>query len=304
MRHIALCLTLLMCMACDGQSLKPAAEFNQDAQQSYSQSWHSLLDPDLTEWDNYLSYKFEPGYDGKKPGREPIGLNQPKGDDVFSTFDDNGETVLRISGEVYGAITTRSTYRNYHLKLKVKWGEIKWPPRQDLLKDSGILYYSVGPYGAEYWRSWMQSQEFQIMEGHMGDYWSQATSAMDVRAYKPEYIMNPIASTTQPFLSVGHDETIQGLVIRSDHHESPTGEWTELELICFEGQSLHIVNGHIVMVLKNSRYEKDGQIIPLNEGKIQLQSEAAEVFYKDIKIKEIKALQPEHAALFHNDAVD
>ncbi len=42
----------------------------------------------------------------------------------------------------------------------------------------------------------MLSQELQIMEGHMGDYWCQVTSAMDIRAYTPEYIMKPIASAT------------------------------------------------------------------------------------------------------------
>ncbi len=292
MRFIIIFLISLSCVACQAPSSSQQQVTNN------AEQWDLLLDPELTRWDNYLSYRFEPGYDGSKPNADPIGLNQPKGDDVFSTFEENGETILRISGEVYGAITTQAEYRNYHLKLKVKWGDIKWNPRKELLKDSGILYHSVGPHGAEYWRSWMQGQELQIMEGHMGDYWSQATSAMDVRAYTPEYIMNPVGSTDQPFLSVGHKEDIKGLVIRSDNHESDAGEWTEIELICFEGQSLHIVNGHVVMVLKNSRYEKEGKIIPLVEGKIQLQSEAAEVFYKDIEVQKIQKLAPEHQALF------
>ena len=295
MRFIILFFILFSCVACQAQiaNEKPITNNIEQIEQ-----WDLLLDPDLTRWDNYLSYRFEPGYDGSKPSTDPIGLNQPKGDDVFSTFEEDGETILRISGEVYGSIITQNVYRNYHLRLKVKWGDIKWNPRKELLKDSGILYHSVGPHGAEYWRSWMQGQELQIMEGHMGDYWSQATSAMDVRAYTPEYIMNPVGSTDQPFLSVGHKEDVKGLVIRSNNHESEVGEWTEIELISFEGQSLHIVNGHVVMVLKNSRYEKEGKVIPLAEGKIQLQSEAAEVFYKDIKVRNLQRLAPEHQALF------
>ena len=39
------------------------------------------------------------------------------------------------------------------------------------------------------------------------------------------------------------------------------------------------------MVLKNSRYVENGNKIPMNKGKIQLQSEAAEVYFKEIKIK-------------------
>ncbi len=258
--------------------------------------WQPLLDTALTQWDNYLSYRFEPGYDGTEPDDAPIGLNQPEGDRVFSTMMFEDEVVLRVSGEIYGAVISKQQYRNYHLRLQVRWGEQKWDPRKDLLRDSGILYHSVGPHGAEWWRSWMQAQEFQVMEGHMGDYWSQATSAMDVRAYQPEYIMNPVASLTQPFLKVGHGEDIAGLVIRSDNHESES-DWTMLELICFEGQSLHIVNGSVVMVLKNSRYEKDGVVVPLDEGKIQIQSEGAEVFYKDIEIRSIDSLAEAHQGL-------
>jgi len=39
-------------------------------------------------------------------------------------------------------------------------------------------------------------------------------------------------------------------------------------LICYEGKSLHIVNGHVVMILKNSRYVENGKEIPLEKGKI------------------------------------
>ena len=172
--------------------------------------WTPLLDANLSQWDSYLSYRFKPGYSGEKPEEDPIGLNQPEAAEIFSIEQENDETVLKITGEIYGALISKKTYRNYHLKLKVRWGDKKWPPRTQLLKDSGILYHSIGPYGADYWRSWMLGQELQIMRGHMGDYWSQITSAMDVRAFTPEYIMNPIASTTEPFLSVGFEQDIQG----------------------------------------------------------------------------------------------
>lgn len=73
---------------------------------------------------------------------------------------------------------------------------------------------------------------------------------------------------------------IQGFVLSKDNFEKPAGECNTLELICFEGQNLHIVNGHVVMVLKNSRYLKDGVSTSLVEGKIQWQSAAVEISYK------------------------
>jgi hypothetical protein len=40
-------------------------------------------------------------------------------------------------------------------------------------RDSGLLYHSVGKYGADY-GAWMRSQEFQIEETNTGDYWGVA----------------------------------------------------------------------------------------------------------------------------------
>jgi len=267
------------------------------------EGWTNLLDEELSQWDRYLSFAFKPGYDGSAPRDEngkliaPIGPN-PAGYDVFTAHTNGGETILRVSGEYYGALTTKASYRNYHLRLKFKWGEDIYDPRKALLKDSGILYHAQGPDGAEHWRSWKLSQEFQIMQGHLGDYWSQANSAIDIRAFIPEYIMSPAADLSQDFISVGEGQDIKGYVMRSANYEIPN-DWNTLELITFEGQSLHIVNGQIVMALKNSRYiDKNGQAVPLNEGQIQLQSEAAELFYKDIAIKEISILPPEYEAIF------
>lgn len=268
----------------------------------FSFSWHygqsssiNLLDNGLSQWDIYLSYSYPEGYNGEIPkdakGNDlpPIGLNKD-GFNVFTMSEENGAPVLRVSGEYYGCVVSRQEFENYHLSLKVKWGDIKWHPRKHLLKDSGILYHSIGPHGAESWRSWMLSQEFQVMQGHMGDFWSQANSAIDIRAYLPEYIMNPVADKSQNFLSMGKGEEIKGYCMRSANHEKPHGEWNTLELICFENKSIHIVNGEVVMILQNSRYVKNGEKVPLQKGKIQLQSEAAEVFYKDIHIKNLNSL--------------
>lgn len=263
--------------------------------QNQEDEWTSLLDEDLSQWDNYLSFRYPENYQGEQPKDEagnfipPIGLNQDHYG-VFTVIKESNEPVLKVSGEIYGCVVTKQEYANYHFRLKVKWGDKKWHPRKNLLKDSGILYHSIGPHGAEGWRSWMLSQEFQIMEGHFGDFWNQANSAIDIRAFTPEYIMNPVADKSQPFLSLGAGEEIPGYCMRSANYEKPHGEWNTLELICFENKSIHIVNGEVVMILRNSRYVEDGEKIPMNKGKIQLQSEATELYYKDIEIRNLEAL--------------
>ncbi len=266
--------------------------------------WESLVDTELSHWDSYLSYQHQKGYKGGVPKDEngndipPIGMNNPDYD-VFTTIQEGDETVIRVSGEYYGALITKSEYQNYHLQLKYKWGNLKWVVRKDMLMDSGILYHSIGESGVDYWRSWMLSQEFQLMEGHTGDFWSQITSSMDVRAYKPESRIVPLAHAAQDFITIGQGGGYGGYCMRSDNNENAIDEWNTLDLYCFEGKSLHVVNGEVVMILQNSRYvDKNGETKPLIKGKIQLQSEAAELFFKDIKIRELESLSNEQKALF------
>ncbi len=265
--------------------------------------WKDLLDKDHSQWETYLSYRHSESYHGEIPVDEngkdikPIGYNRDSSQ-VFTVLMDKDEPILRVSGEVYGCIFTKAEYQDYHLKLKVKWGNRKYVPRTAKLRDSGILYHSIGESGVDYWRAWMLSQEFQIMEGHMGDYWNISTSVIDIRAFLHEGQMNSVASETQSFLPFGSSRNVQGYCMRSADYESPFGEWTTLELICVGDKSLHIVNGHVVMVLKNSAYTKDGKTIPLAKGKIQLQSDGAEVFFKDIRIKPVSTVPPEYNKLF------
>ncbi len=76
---------------------------------------------------------------------------------------EDGKPVTESVGEIYGCIFTKESFENYHLRLKVKWGEKKWVPRIDEYRIPG-LYHSQGECGVDYWRSWMLSQEFQIIE--------------------------------------------------------------------------------------------------------------------------------------------
>ena len=267
-------------------------------------NWEELIDASLTNWDTYLSYKHQPGYDGSIPknkdGEEiaPIGLNDSLYN-VFTTFKEGEDVLIKNTGEYYGCLITKKEYANYHFQLKYKWGNKKWAYRKNLLKDSGILYHSVGPMAVEYWRSWMLSQEFQIMEGHTGDFWSQANSAIDIRAYKPESVLDPMAHESQDFITLSMNSPYRNYCLRSGNYEKPHDEWNTLDLYCFEDKSLHVVNGEVVMILKNSRYiGKDGKDVPLTKGKIQLQSEAAEIFFKDIKIRKIDSLTQKQSKLF------
>ncbi|QJX47593.1 DUF1080 domain-containing protein [Hymenobacter taeanensis] len=267
--------------------------------------WEPLLDKNLSKWQTYQSYRHQLGYKGQQPtdaqGKllTPIGYNKNEAN-VFSVMMQAGEPVLRISGEIYGCVFTKQDFTNYHLKLKVKWGTKKWVPRLDEPLDSGILYNSQGKCGVDYWRSWMLSQEFQVSEGQrgnaMGDFWCIANSTANIKAAynktKDTLRYNPKAAP----VTMGRGGP--GFCQASGNYEVPNGQWNELELINVNGRSIHIVNGHVVLAVDNSGAVVNGQRQPLTHGKIQLQSEAAEVFYKDILIKPLDAMPTQYATYF------
>jgi hypothetical protein len=72
--------------------------------------------------------------------------------------------------------------------------------------------------------------------------------------------------------------------------EKPTGEWNAIDLYCFGDTSVHVVNGKVVMVLYNLREPDGTSDKALTKGKIQIQSEGAEVFYRNLEVEAITRL--------------
>jgi hypothetical protein len=248
--------------------------------------WKPLFNgKNLSGWDTYLG----PKYDSitNKNGIIPIGLNIDPSK-VFTVVRMGDENVIRISGENFGGISTVRTYENYHLQLQFKWGQLKWAPRKNAKKDSGLMNHAVGPHGAD-GGNWMRSHEFQIEEGDCGDYWGCAGAIFDISAQKDQnnsYIYNEKGDlmTFSTISSSGRH------CIKFPDAEKPAGEWNTLDLYCFGATSVHIVNGVVNMVLHNSRQFDAGNETPLTKGKIQIQSEGSEVFYRNIRICSIDKL--------------
>ncbi len=83
--------------------------------------------------------------------------------------------------------------------------------------------------------------------------------------------------------------------VRLADFEKPAGEWNTIELVCTGGDSIHVVNGHVVMRLKDARRKGDyGDWLPLSEGRICLQTEGAEIYYREVEIRPITAVPAEY----------
>ena len=261
----------------------------QQSTEKEKEEWEDLLNgKDLSGWDTYLGPKYnatEEQMNGTIHGLN----NDPE--HVFSMVEEDSQPALRISGSDYGGISTVKEFDNFHLRLEFKWGKEKWAPRKNEIRDSGILYYAVGPHGADY-GSWMRSQEFQIEEGDCGDYWGVAGGIFDIRAAKNEkdqFVYDKAAERR----TFSEDSENGRRCIKNPDAEKTSGEWNTIDLYSFNGTSVHMVNGVVNMILENSRQLDDGVETPLVKGKIQIQSEGAEVFYKNIRIKSIDEIPSE-----------
>jgi 3-keto-disaccharide hydrolase len=228
---------------------------------------------------------------------EPIG----SGRDPLRVFtvlrDVDGRPAIRISGEVFGELRSKGSFKDYHLKLQFKWGDKKWPPRDRPAtpRDSGLLYHVHAPPGLA-GRTWARSIELQIQEHDVGDLYA-VGSAIAVRA-KPRAGTQPALYDYDPageWTFFSQSQGASGRCIKQPDNEQPTGEWNTVELIAFREDAIHIVNGKVVMRL-HGPMRIDGDVpAPVTSGPIILQSEGAEVFFRDIEIRSMTAIPPEFA---------
>ena len=71
------------------------------------------------------------------------------------------------------------------------------------------------------------------------------------------------------------------------------GEWNVCEVVAWGNTALHLLNGKVVLALSNPRHRDAHGEQRLTHGKIQLQSEAAEIFYRKVEVQPIECLPAE-----------
>lgn len=166
--------------------------------------------------------------------------------------------MLHITGQEFGYISTEKSYKDFHLVVEFKWGTKKYPPRaaDSTKRDNGICFFvPVDDKDVV----WPKSVECQIQEGDVGDIWliGYTTVVVDGKRTTPKDYNR---------------------VQKKKDGEKPTGEWNRVEVIANKGKIKYIVNGVVV---------NEAESPSVTEGKILIQSEGAETYYRKIEITEL-----------------
>lgn len=182
------------------------------------------------------------------------------------------------SRQAQAYIETASDYRDYRISLEYKWGSKKFPPRMDLVRDAGLIYHSYNK--PEF--NWPHGVEAQIQEGDTGDLW--AISARATSTILPQTLRYaPLAEGGVPVMvgTLGSFERIRHGAL----NELP--EWNTLEVIVRGDSATHIVNGFVNLRATGlkSWNAASKRWVPLTRGKIVLQAEYAELYYRNIRIR-------------------
>lgn len=177
--------------------------------------------------------------------------------------------------QTFAGLYTRKSYSDYRLMLEYKWGEKKFEPRHESVRDAGVLFHVIRkdvfwPYGVE----------LQIQEGDTGDIWVIGTQA-SARVHR----INGNYDAKGTLMTKGTTEEIYNRFPRSYSWEVPG--WNKIEIEVVGDHARYWVNGHLVNEAMAMKYWSDekGTWEPLLSGSILLQAEGSEIFYRNIYLK-------------------
>ncbi|MDQ3623923.1 MAG: DUF1080 domain-containing protein, partial [Verrucomicrobiota bacterium] len=221
-----------------------------------------------------------------------INARQEPHDDPTQVWTFLPDGSLRISGRGYGYVATKESYRDYHLVLEYKWGEKTWGKRESAARDNGILLHAHGPHGA-YGGTWMAGIEAQIIEGGTGDILVLSPKLADgtelTTSLASEFSLDrdkekiwkkgaPRQQVTAGRINWEKrdvDWADRKGFRGQDDVDSPSGQWNRLEVVAKGDTLQYLVNGVLVNEAFDARPD---------EGRVLLQSEAAEMFVRRFEL--------------------
>ncbi len=207
-------------------------------------------------------------------------------DGVIHVYKDQPEGIEVPSGY----ISSDSEYAFYDLRFDYKWGTKRFKPCAKERRDAGLIYHIVGRDGV-----WPRCIECQVQENDVGDCYTvmgaQVATSVEMVTVDtpggpkklPQYKPAANGGEAKTVGSAGINRIIKS---KTPEHEG----WNTVEVIVRGSEGArHIVNGQTVFEAKDLRQlAKDKKTWePLAHGRIALQSEFAEIYYRNIEIRAI-----------------
>ena len=186
----------------------------------------------------------------------------------------------------FGHLATKRSYADYHLRLDFRWGSRRFAPRTLAKRNSGLLYHMAPIRNVLY----PDCVEFQFEEGDLGD-----AIVINARAVEgPNLGGTPVWPTYPPFIPRTYGPVLEfGGITRQWYRKVSDFEirdgWNTIDLIAFDDQAAHLVNGRIVTTLFGLINKPvEGQApVPLKSGRIALELEGAETEFRNIMIRSL-----------------
>lgn len=214
-------------------------------------------------------------FDGKSLTGWSINRGEGEGlpaEQIF-TVDDVGIHVYAAaeqgSAQPIASLTSEREYSRFVLELQYKWGTNRFGERSETERDAGVLYH----VHTDVTRVWPPSLEMQL-----------GTSALDGRWVTGDVFI--LGGITQAVVNgqVANEGRFRTTVLA----EKPQGEWNQLRLeVDADKQAIYELNGIVLNQLQTFKKKVGEEYVTLDRGKVALQAEYAELWYRNVRIAEL-----------------
>lgn len=179
----------------------------------------------------------------------------------------------------HGLFYTNKKYSKYILRFDYKWGEKITNNFDEWQYDAGCYYHVFDD------KVWPKGLEYQVRYNHItarnhtGDFWGAGVSLdWTATADGKTFLLPRDGGKEMPNMK----NEIYGYA--SPKYNALNGEWNQCEIIVMgNAYTIHKLNGEIVNM---------GTNLSVGEGIIGFQSETAEIYYRNIEIKEFDKVVP------------
>lgn len=190
---------------------------------------------------------------------------------VFKNYPDSFELNTGNS-YTHGLMYTNKKYSKFIFKFEYKWGDKIMNNFNQFQYDAGMYYHvyddAIWPKGIEYQVRYDHTKK----KNHTGDFWASGTS-FQWYSLDGTHFMAPYNGGKEQAIKSGEHLGLEKVKYNGLNHK-----WNKCEVIVMGNEyAIHKLNGQIVNIATH---------LSQSEGVIGLQSETAEIFYRNIMIKE------------------